>query len=350
MNRHKPSKCPACGYKLGGNFPGPKKQKKSIPDAVAVTDNIVSVRTSNQGDRCYVCKEDNLWICLHDKCKQRRASYHASGKLAQFSCDHIEKASNPLTPMACYSPQRSNTSEYPCSEKIQGELFSIIDDATKRQYPIVSKVSDSMYSVYGPPSASNTVGFCHVKQLNEKHMFVCTGKDCRGIASKGKQARTKAACIHLHIIYFTLNMSNKVDSSQKEDLHGCDSVPAENVPKPTEEEESSVSRKSTLQLAEIESTFPYVVPRPTLAKIMQLDASTLFGMAGGWPENFSPATNKCGLCNEDLGKNVKHNGQRGSGYLISELNAFKKCEIFVKLCQNKSCQAMNRAQFSDYGK
>ena len=31
---------------------------------------------------------------------------------------------------------------------------------------------------------------------------------------------------------------------------------------------------------------------------MQLDASTLFGMAGGWPENFSPATNNT------LGKNA----------------------------------------------
>ena len=78
-------------------------------------------------------------------------------------------------------------------------------------------------------------------------------------------------------------------------------MPAENVPEPTKEEESSVSRKSTLQLAEIESTFPCVVSCATLAKIMQLDASTLFGMAGGWPEKFSPATNKCGLCNEDIG-------------------------------------------------
>ena len=138
MNRHKPSECPACGYKLGGSFLGPKKQKKSIPDAVSVMENIVSVQTSNQGDRCLVCKENNLWICLHDKCKQWRASYHASGKLAEFSCNHIEKASNPVTPMACYSPQRSNASKYPYSEKIKGELFSIIDDATKRQYPMVS--------------------------------------------------------------------------------------------------------------------------------------------------------------------------------------------------------------------
>jgi hypothetical protein len=194
---------------------------------------------------------------------------------------------------------------------------------------IIIKVSDNMYSVYGPPSASNTVGFCHVKQLHEKHMFVCTGKDCRGIASKGKQARTKAVCIHLHALYSTLNMSIEVDPSQKEE-HDCDSVPVGNVPPGhSKEEESSVSRESTLKLAEIESTFPYVVPRPTLAKLMQQDASTLFGMAG--LETFSPATNKCGLCNEDLGKGIRHNGQRGSGYLISELNAFKKCEIFVKL-------------------
>lgn len=184
VNRHKPPKCPDCGRNLGGSFTGTKKAKKTIPDAVAITKNIFSVRTSNRGDRCFVCKDNNLWICLHEKCKERRAFYHASGKLHEFSCDHTKKASNPVSPLASYSPEKSNVCEHPCGEKIKVEILSLVDSALKHNYPLVSKVSDNVYSIYGPPTASNTVGFCHVKQHDEKLSFVCSGKDCHGVASK----------------------------------------------------------------------------------------------------------------------------------------------------------------------
>ena len=75
VNRHNPPKCPNCDFDLGGSFTGAKKAKKNIPDAVLITENIFSVRTSNQGDRCLVCKDGNLWVCQHEKCKDRRTSY-----------------------------------------------------------------------------------------------------------------------------------------------------------------------------------------------------------------------------------------------------------------------------------
>lgn len=111
-----------------------------------------------------------------------------------------------------------------------------------------------------------------------------------------KQARTKTVCVHLHVLYATLNTSNVIQPCQRD-------VPPpvpDHVPVP-EEENATVSRLSTLQLAEMEAQFPYDVARHTLQKIMQQDACSLCGVPGGWAEKFSPAEMKCRLCQGDLG-------------------------------------------------
>ena len=51
------------------------------------------------------------------------------------------------------------------------------------------------FTVFGSPSASNPLGFCHVqKEARTKSGYTCTGKDCRSYSSKAKGIAVKACC------------------------------------------------------------------------------------------------------------------------------------------------------------
>jgi hypothetical protein len=65
--------------------------------------------------------------------------------------------------------------------------------------PVV-EVGDGVFAVYATASASNTLGFCHVKHNADLSSITCCGKNCRGIMSKAKQERTKSLCIHIHTL------------------------------------------------------------------------------------------------------------------------------------------------------
>jgi hypothetical protein len=85
-----------------------------------------------------------------------------------------------------------------------------------------------MFAVYGPPSASNPIGFCHVKAVSnsegEVQRYICTGKDCRSFFSKAKQTASKVLCIHLHILScFAGLSSNSFNSYPLADSPSADS-------------------------------------------------------------------------------------------------------------------------------
>ena len=144
--------------------------------------------------------------------------HHMNEWLDEFSCTHIQKASHPVSPLTS-SQEILNISTYPWSEKVKADLLSLVDIATENSHPLVVEVSNNMYCVYGPPTASNTVGYCHIKHFDAKNSYVCSGKDCRGVVSKGKQAQTKAICIHLHLLYSSVNISTDIEKSQNDVLY-----------------------------------------------------------------------------------------------------------------------------------
>ena len=68
-NKYKPSHCVKC-----------KRQKANIPVAVQITEHIFSVRTTYRNDRYLVSRnEDGHWVCLNQKCKEKRATFYNSG-------------------------------------------------------------------------------------------------------------------------------------------------------------------------------------------------------------------------------------------------------------------------------
>ena len=227
----------------------------------------------------------------------------------------------------------------------------MVNIAGKNNHPLAVQVSENMYCAYGPPSASNTVTFTVTAtvtlntSMRKTHMFVL-GRIVKALHQMVNRQGKKAICIHQHILYSSLKKS--IDHHEP-----CENDEFVHVPEAEYKELSEdepISRVSILQLAERQALFQYNLPRSLLQKIMQQDACSMCEIPGGWPERISPSVNNCQLCGGNLRNEVRHSGQRGKVYLISELNSFKSIEVYVKYCQNPMCKAMNRPVLHEIGK
>jgi hypothetical protein len=304
--------------------------------AVKVAKDIFSVKTSNRDDRCFVTKDGKMWMCLHEVCKEKRATYCASNMLHSFTCQHIQHVEQEIqAPLKISLEDGEDTIEvYCCSGQIKASLTTIVNE---RSGPMVTKVSEKCFAVHGPPTASNTLGFCHVRLHDSR--LVCTGKDCRAVASKGKQCKVKNLCIHLHVIFCF--MPEATNTSEATSTPTC-SVSGPNVFSPSmveDEDEASVSRTSTMELAK-NRKLPYNFSEELIQNIIKQDCNSVLGLTGGWPESFVPDVNECELCNSPLSSPTSHPGQKGNSYLLTENNPFKKITVKVKFCTNKGCKAM----------
>ena len=85
-NKYKPSNCGKCNFFIGGSYVAKsKKQKVDIPEAVQISENIFSIRTTYRNDRCFVSRNDEgHWICLYHTCKEKRAMFCNSGIVNSF--------------------------------------------------------------------------------------------------------------------------------------------------------------------------------------------------------------------------------------------------------------------------
>lgn len=83
FNWYKPKECSNCGEFIGGSHTSKKRSKSSvhISSAVTVTPSIVSVATTERGNRCFVMKDESgNWMCLNNNCRDKHAntSIHAN--------------------------------------------------------------------------------------------------------------------------------------------------------------------------------------------------------------------------------------------------------------------------------
>ena len=72
--------------------------------------------------------------------------------------------------------------------------------------PAVVQLSDQVFAVFGFPTASNPLGFCHLKRGGRsKSGYCCTVKDCPSpFHLKRKGSTAKAFCLHLHQLFASL--------------------------------------------------------------------------------------------------------------------------------------------------
>lgn len=350
LNRTKPPNCTMCGFALGGTYEPSKKKLKYSPRAVEVSESIYSVRTSTKDDRCFVTTDGTLWFCTVEGCKTTRSVKHNSSQLADFTCPHIDEVKSNCqqsSPVAVFKP---DLERFVASESVKKSIKEIMNDGTSMEH-LAMQVSDTVFCVYGPVTASNPLGFCHVRKSTESSQFICTGKDCRGFAAKGKQFKSKSMCIHTSILHACLISSLDTLAT---DIN-ADSANLESDASVRNEENSRelTKRLSTLRLAEKSKALPYELSHDLLESILKRDARTLLGVGDGWPDCFIPnELIKCELCGSLLGNPCAHPGQaqNTSCYLLTELNPFKRVEIRVKFCSSPTCSAMHQASVEKLGK
>ena len=130
-----------------------------------------------------LCGRTRVWLCTQADCKLTRAVFVNSSKGEDFTCQHVQKAKDgAVDPVQTLRPK---IDQYPCSDEVAQQLRAFSADVSR---DVVIHVSPSLFAVFGPSSASNPLGYCHVKKVNSR--YLCCGKDCRSLTSKGKQSKT----------------------------------------------------------------------------------------------------------------------------------------------------------------
>ena len=112
-----------------------------------------------------------------------------------FICEHIkniESAAN-LGNQFLTIP---NLEGYQGDESVKSELLRL--EGLSGDLPLAVQVSPTMFCVFGPVTANNPAGYCHVKVQEDS--FRCCSKDCKTIVAKGKQLKARNICIHVHIL------------------------------------------------------------------------------------------------------------------------------------------------------
>ena len=101
---------------------------------------------------------------------------------------------NPVPPLQDFTLTDDLISRYPCDKATKDDHYLLQSNTG----PHVFKVSPISFCVIGIATASNSVGFCHVKNVNSA--FLCSSKDCTRYASKTKASKTKKICLHIHVL------------------------------------------------------------------------------------------------------------------------------------------------------
>ena len=112
----------------------------------------------------------------------------------------------------CHLPLATYFS-YPCSDSVRANLNEVVSSLPPAT-PAVVQVSDQVFAVFGLPTASNPLGFCHVKREDRnKSGYSCTAKDCRSFSSKAKGSTAKAFCLHPHLLFASLEQFSPAEQA-----------------------------------------------------------------------------------------------------------------------------------------
>ena len=271
--RYKPETCSKCGCHLGGSFQAKnaKRAKNICPDVVRITPSIYSTKTSTKDDRCFVVSEGEDIICLHNNCKLLRSTCSATGNI-ETRCKHVQSIEAIPTAM-----ESSETSYWLSEEKINQyaggkvakEMLTGLLSTIPEGHPSVVRVTQSKFAVYGKPTATNTIGYCHVHiECEERRIFKCTSKGCKTYVSNSKQAKVRVTCQHLHVIYclvFNNDPAPLKEATFEDNPTGTDDTPI-----------TPATRVNTLDAA-MSRSLPYEIPSALIHQISKRDAASLLG-------------------------------------------------------------------------
>ena len=206
FNRYKPECCKSCNFHIGGSYvsKAAKKPKLDAPSCVKLftSENCAffSAKTPAKNSRCILLMDGSSKQCLNGKWKIARAAFVNSGREDLFSCEHSDQCESAQSPLAIHNLTADLITSYPSDDPTKETLTQIMRNSTS--FPSVIYLSPSSYCVYGPPTSSNPVGFCHISISEGKIM--CSSTDCKGYLSATKQQKQKKICVHIHVLLCVL--------------------------------------------------------------------------------------------------------------------------------------------------
>ena len=197
----KPEKCSSCSFHLGGSYePRAKSAKRIIPDCVKLFSHgncaFYSCRTV-RSHRCLFVIEGNSAQCLNAKCKLAKAAFnnsHIEGKM--FSCEHIVKRKEAIAPMSSHYLSSEFIQQYNCDGATKESLLDIMNSFAM---PHLICLTEESFVVYGMPTSSNPVGYCHLSMKGDQ--LICSSTNCKGYVSATHQEKNKKICMHCHILF-----------------------------------------------------------------------------------------------------------------------------------------------------
>ncbi|KAJ7385984.1 high mobility group [Desmophyllum pertusum] len=189
-NRSKPEKCSSCSYHLGGSYEPRQKSAKVIPVCVKLFSHgdctFYSYRTVRT-HRCLFIIEGNSAQCLQVKCKLAKSTFnnsHIQGNM--FSCEHIAKIKEAVAPLSHHSLNGELIQLYKCDDATRVSLLAIMNSVAM---PHFIRLTEELFVVYGVPTSSNPVGYCHMSLKDDR--LICSSTDCKGYVSATHQEKNK---------------------------------------------------------------------------------------------------------------------------------------------------------------
>lgn len=185
-----------CGYHLGGSYqPKPKKSKCDLPQCVEFLTHGTCVfyacRTV-RNHRCLFVIDGDQTQCHNEKCKLARAAFmNSASNTASFSCEHIAKKMEAVPSLSSHTLTAEIIEQYKGDQVTKSNLTATMNSTS---FPHLFRLSESIFCVYGPPTTSNPVGFCHLTVSKTK--LECSSSDCKGYGSVMRQKKKEKVCIH----------------------------------------------------------------------------------------------------------------------------------------------------------
>ena len=175
----------------------------------------------------------------------------SAGNAEGFACNHINLARKGTVskPVDMWTPTTLDINNYEGGQLVQTHLTNVVHGLTPPQAAVIT-VCEDRFVVFGPPTATNTMGYCHVRK-EEANLF-CASKDCKACVARCKSEKQKNICIHLHLLLLynkvtkkVFNRPEDVTCPSSESASGPESEPEQPVEHPNS---STSSRKSSSEL------------------------------------------------------------------------------------------------------
>ena len=113
-----------------------------------------------------------------------------------FSCEHIVKRKETIRPMSCHYLSSEFIQQYNCAGATKESLLNIMNSFAM---PHLIRLTEESFVVYGMPTSSNPVGYCHWSMKDDQ--LICSSTNCKGYVSATHQEKNKKLCMHCHILF-----------------------------------------------------------------------------------------------------------------------------------------------------